>query len=260
MTQITLPVHYTQSHDVKNAGVIKYKENPLKGLVKKDKDGQVKRAALAGSSITTLLYLFALAKGQKKSAFKVKDMFNLEFGTLEAIGLATSSVIGGLTGGLLTDKKENKKPKLKEAVHQFLGNIVTPITIVGIATSLIKKHDFSKYTKWTLNALAGIVGVAVGVTGGNWVASKVNKKIFKENDDRKVGVKDFGIHVDDVLTVIALATSKKKDAKALAVDELPKTPIQKFISKALPAIFLICGYEAGTKKAQHKNDVQSDQK
>ncbi len=258
MTQIVLPVHYTQSHDVKSAGVIKYKENPLSGIVKKDQDGKVKRAALAGSALTTFVYLFALAKGQKKAAFKVKDMFNLDFGTLEAIGLATSSVVGGLAGGLLTDKKENKKPKLKEAVHQFLGNIVTPITIVGVATSQIKKRNFDKLTKWTLSALSGVVGVVVGVTAGNWMASKVNKVIFKENDDRKVGIKDFGIHVDDILTVIALATSKKKDVSELAdMAELPKTPIQKFISKALPAIFLICGYEAGTKKANIADKVEN---
>ncbi len=253
MTSLITPVQYSPSHNVKNGGVIKYKENPLKGLVKKDQEGTVKRAALAGSAITTLLYMFALAKGRSKSAFKIKDMFNLDFGTLSAIGLATSSVIGGLAGGLISDKKENRKPKLKEAVHQFLGNIVTPITIVGIATSQIKKHNFNTITKWTLNALAGAVGVFVGVTGGNYIASKVNKVIFKENDDRKVGIKDFGIHVDDILTVIALATSKKNIPADAALDEMPKTGIQKFISKALPAIFLICGYEAGTKTAEHVN-------
>ena len=253
MTTLITSPQFTPSHDVKNAGVIKYKENPLKGLIKKDHEGQVKRAALGGSALMTLLYLFAVAKGQKKSAFKLRDMFKLDFGALSTIGLATSSVIGGLTGGLIADKKENRKPKLKEAIHQFLGNIVTPITIVGVATSQIKKHNFDKFTKWTLNALAGVVGVATGVTGGNYIASKVNERIFKENDDRKVGIKDFGIHVDDILTVIALATAKKKDVMAQTVEELPQTGIQKFISKALPAIFLICGYEAGTKTAADVN-------
>ena len=86
-----------------------------------------------------------------------------------------------------------------------------------------------------MSALAAVGGVAAGVTGGNWVASKVNKAIFKEEDKRKVGVKDFCIHVDDLLTVAALTPIGDK--------------IKGFISKALPAIFLICGYEAGIKKA-----------
>lgn len=236
MTTIVTPAHYTPSHDVTNGGVIKYKENPLKGLVKKDKDGQVKRAALAGSAVTTLIYLFALAKGSKKGDFKIKDMFNIDFKSMfKVMGLATSAVIGGLAGGLITDTKEHRKPKVKEAIHQFLGNIVTPITIVGVAAKQIEKRNFSKTKEIVISALAAITGVAAGVTGGNWAASRVNEVIFKENDDRKLGVKDFGIHVDDLLTVAALTPIGDK--------------IKGFTAKALPAIFLICGYEAGTKKA-----------
>ena len=242
MTTLITPVHYSPSHDVKNGGVIKYKENPLKGLVKKDHEGTVKRAALAGSAITTIAYLFAMAKFDKKSAFKLKSMLNVNFDNMyRVMGLATSAVIGGLAGGLITDKKENRKAKLKEAVHQFLGNIVTPIAIVGVATDRIKKRNFSNVKGILLSGAAAIVGVVTGVTGGNYVASKVNKAIFKENDDRKLSAKDFGIHIDDLLTVAALSPGTEA--------------IKGFISKALPAIFLICGYEAGTKTAQ---DVKKD--
>ena len=240
MTTLITPTPYTPSHDVKNAGVIKYNKNPLKGLIAKDKDGQVKRAALAGSAITTLAYLFALAKSIKKRDFKVKDMFNLDFKNMfKVMGLATSAVIGGMTGGLIADSKENRKAKLKEGIHQFLGNVVTPITIVGLAGQAIEKRKFSRVKEISLSALAAVAGVAGGVTGGNWIASKVNKAIFKENDQRKVGIKDFCIHVDDLLTVAALTPIGDK--------------IQGFISKALPAIFLICGYEAGIKKAKRDN-------
>lgn len=236
MTTLVTPVHYSPSHDVKSGGVIKYKENPLKGLVKKDHEGKVKRAALAGSAITTLAYLFVLAKNAKKGQFKINDMFNIDFKNMfKVMGLATSAVVGGLGGGLIFDKKENRKAKLKEAVHQFLGNIVTPITIVGVAASQIEKRNFSKSKEILLNAAAAVGGVVTGVTAGNYAASKVNKAIFKENDDRKLGIKDFGIHVDDLLTVAALTSIGDK--------------IKGFISKALPAIFLICGYEAGTKTA-----------
>ena len=245
MTTINNSTAYSPSHNVKNAGVIKYKENPLKGFVKNDKDGQVKRAALAGSAITTLGYLFAAAKIAKKGSFKVSDMFNVDFKNMfKVMGLATSAVVGGLAGGLIVDDKENRKPKLKEAMHQFLGNVVTPISIVGIAGEAIEKRKFSKSKEIALSGLAAITGVAAGVTGGNWVASKVKEAIYKEKDERKLGVKDFGIHVDDLLTVAALTPIGDS--------------IKGFISKALPAIFLICGYEAGTKKA-HKKPVIENQ-
>lgn len=240
MTTLITQTQYSQSKAVSNCGMIKYKENPLKGFVKKDHEGTVKRAALAGSAITTAVYLLGMAKFDKKNAFKIKDMFKVNFDNMyRAMGLATSAVIGGLAGGLLTDKKENRKAKVKESIHQFLGNIVTPITIVGIATDKIKKKNFSNIKGICLSGLAAVAGVITGVTGGNYVASKVNQVVFKENDDRKLGIKDFGIHVDDLLVVAALS---------------PGTEMLKgFISKALPAIFLICGYEAGTKT---ENDVK----
>lgn len=239
MTIVTSPKPYTPTQTINNGGTIKYATNPLKGLVKNDKDGQVKRAALAGSAITTLMFLAGTAAFIKKGKFSIKDMFNIDFGNpIRVMALATSAVIGGLTGGLITDKKENKKPKLKEAIHQFIGNIITPITIVGIATAQVEKRNFSKLKGGILNGLGAVIGVFSGVTGGNWIASKVNHKIFKEKDDRKLSVKDFGIHVDDILTVLALTAKGDK--------------LKSFISKALPAIFLICGYEAGTKKLEPK--------
>ena len=243
MTTISSP-HFTSSHDVKNAEIIKYKRNPLIGLVKKDKEGEIKRAALTGSIVATLLYMLALSKSIKKRDFKIKDMFNIDFKNMfKVMGLATSSVIGGLTGGLIADDKENYKPKIKEAIHQFLGNIVTPITIVGIAAEEIEKRKFSKTKEIAYSALAAVTGVISGVTAGNWAASKVNNIIFNEHDDRKLKAKDFSIHVDDLLTVAALTPIGDS--------------IKGFTAKALPSIFLICGYEAGTKKV-HKKDIKQE--
>lgn len=244
MTSLLTSIKYSPSHMVNNAGVIKYNENPLKGFVEKGQEGRVKRLALAGSAATTLVYLFALAKGAKKGNFKISDMFKIDFKNMfKVMGLATSAVIGGTTAGILSDKKENRKPKLKEAIHQFLGNIITPITIVGVACNMIEKKNFSKTKELVLSGISAIVGVAAGVTGGNWIASKVNKAIFKDNDERKLSIKDFGIHVDDLLTVAALSSIGDY--------------IRGFISKALPAIFLICGYEAGTKTAVDKHSLHS---
>lgn len=201
----------------------------------------VKTAAITGSIATTLAYLFLLAKHLKKGNFKALDMFKLPFDNMfHVMGLATSSVVGGLGAGLIFDKKENRLPKIKEAVHQFLGNIVCPITIVGIAGNAIKKRQFSKLKEGILSFGAAIAGVVTGVVGGNHIASKVNEKVFKEEDTRKLSIKDFGIHVDDLLTTAALTPVGKN------------LGIESFIPVALPAIFLICGYEAGSKVKQPK--------
>ncbi len=232
---------YNPSHKVKTSGSIEIEDNPFKDLVKNNHDGKVKRASLAGSAATTMLYLFILAKNIRKDRFKFKDMFKINFNSVaRTIGLATSALIGGLAGGLIADKKENRKPKLKEAMHQFLGNIVTPISIVGMGTSIIEKKNLSMVKNCIYGGLTAIAGVGCGVTGGNYIATKVNEAIYKEDDSRKVGPKDFGIHIDDILTVMAMTNLGDK--------------VKSFVSKALPAIFLICGYEAGTKKAPSKQE------
>lgn len=207
-------------------------------ILDKKTENKVKAASIAGSVITTLAFLFALAKNAQKGNFKATDMFKIDWGNpVKLISLATSSVIGGLSGGLIFDKKENRKPKLKEAVHQFFGNIITPITILGILNGYINKKNYSKLTSGILSVISVFIGVGGGVTFGNYVASKVNNKIFREKDDRKIGIKDFGIHIDDILSTAALNETLKK-------------PIESLLGFALPAIFLICGYEAGTKNTE----------
>lgn len=205
-------------------------EPPKRSFVRKK---AVKAAAITGSALTTLGYLALLSKKQHKGPLQFKNLFKVDFSSaLKAIGLATSATAGGLAGGLIADTKDTRKAKLKEGMHQFLGNIITPISIVGIATNLIEKRNLPRTKELLYSCLAAIGGVGVGVTAGNKVASKVNQLIFKEDDTRKVKAKDFGIHVDDIMTWLALTA--KTDL------------IKNFISKALPAVFLICGYEAGT--------------
>ena len=69
MTTITNTINYSPSHNVKNAGTIKYNENPLKGLLKNDREGQVKRAALAGSGA-----LRELGQGLRRSLSRRGDL------------------------------------------------------------------------------------------------------------------------------------------------------------------------------------------
>uniref|UniRef100_UPI0040286FAD hypothetical protein n=1 Tax=Candidatus Scatousia sp. TaxID=3085663 RepID=UPI0040286FAD len=63
------------------------------------------------------------------SLFKLYDkkqpdrtLINLE--EKEILALAGGSVTGGLTGGILFDDKKNIKAKTREAVNQFLGNVL----------------------------------------------------------------------------------------------------------------------------------------
>ena len=141
---------------------------------------KTKVASLIGSGLGTLIYLFALSKFNKGKNFKPKDLLNINFKNMfKVMGLATSSVIGGLTGGLITDKKENQKAKIKEAIHQFLGNIITPITIVGIACNIIEKKKMSQTKEILMSGLSAIIGVTAGVTVVNHIASKINEKLFK---------------------------------------------------------------------------------
>lgn len=201
---------------------------------------KVKAAAISGSALTSLAFLFALAKKQHGAKMQFKHLFKLDFESpIRAIGLATSATLGGLAGGIIADKKETRKHKLKEGMHQFLGNIITPISLVGLAVSIIEKKNISNVKKKIYSGLAAVGGVVAGVTVGNFVASKVNGVIFKEDDTRKVKAKDFGIHVDDIMTWLAL-TSKGDTIKS-------------FIGKALPAVYLLCGYEAGTSDGTHHN-------
>lgn len=225
-----------QSINFKSTNQYKPETNPAqeepqkRGFVRKK---AVKAAAITGSALTTLGYLALLSKKQHKGPLQFKNLFKVDFSSaLKAIGLATSATVGGLAGGLIADTKDTRKAKLKEGMHQFLGNIITPISIVGIATSMIEKRKLPRTKELLYTGLAAIGGVGLGVTAGNKVASKVNEVIFKEDDTRKVKAKDFGIHVDDIMTWLALTA--KTDI------------IKNFISKALPVVFLICGYEAGT--------------
>ena len=213
----------------------------------KNHEIKVKVASITGSALTTLAYMFLVAKSAKKADFKILDILKNDYdGTFKVMGLATSAVIGGLAGGLLTDKK-NRKAKLQEGIHQFFGNIVFPITIVGTICDAIHKRKYSDIKEKVLSLLSAVVGVGTGVTSGNWFASKVNKAIFKEDDGRHVSFKDFGIHIDDILTALALGPFAK--------------PMKDFLAVALPAIFQICGYEAGThtehEKHKHKHEPKA---
>ena len=196
---------------------------------------KVRAATVTGSIAASALFLAALERLNNPKNFKFKNLFKQNFkNPFKVMGLATVTMLGGLTGGLITDHKSKRKAKLKEAMHQFIGNILVPISIVGAAVTVIEKQKYPAKKELILSGIASVAGVVAGVITGNYAAGKINEKIFKENDKRHIGPKDFSIHIDDIMTLMALTSNGEK--------------IQSFIGKALPAIFLLCGYEAGTSK------------
>lgn len=186
-------------------------------IIRKHQGKSLKTNALKG------LNLFSKAKTVLKS-------FNIEYGLKEMIFSGAGSVLGGLSGGLLFNKNENKKHKIKESVFQ-LANIAIPTSIVAF---LLNK---SKNLKGVFPKIASVAGgIAVGMPIVAFLSNKINNTfIDKDNlSKRKICLKDYFIQIDDVIGALILA--KIPFASKLHAD------------KALPALYGLCGYEAGTKK------------
>lgn len=181
---------------------------------------------------------------------KIKGDNTLKFEEKEIIGLAGGSVIGGLAGGAIFDKKDNFKSKLHEALTQMLGNVCVPIACVGAATRFYKKHEdkmLSKMPQFKKNA--GIkkfmnraikaippVGIttcalAAGIMLGNKVSNYINGLLSGEKQDRKIKGTDFAPHVDDLCLAITLMA--------------PNTPVGGVIARTIPFFLTVPGYQAG---------------
>lgn len=167
--------------------------------------------------------------------------------------LALGSVGGGLAGGLVFDKKENRKAKLREAVIQMIGNIMTPLTCVYIGSTLYKKNTdkinsmlpqmkesaekkLPKYVNKIVRAVPAIGSVAIslatGIVVGNKVSNAINHKLFHRHDNRNVRIDDFSAHIDD--TCLAVSLVAKGDS-----------PIS-VLNKVVPAALMVAGVSTGT--------------
>lgn len=194
----------------------------------------------------TLLPIFIIRKYQNKTlkqdtlknldfSSKMKKFiksFNIEYGLKEMLFTSVGSVLGGLSGGLLFKKDENKKTKVKESVFQVC-NIAVPTSIVAGLLKLTEKNKNFK------GALPKIISVAIGIGAGMPIAATVsnginNGLLDKENPNRrKLKLKDCFVHIDDLVGALVLARIPFADK--LHVD------------KILPVLYGVCGYEAGVK-------------
>ncbi|MDD3593042.1 MAG: hypothetical protein PHX18_00270 [Candidatus Gastranaerophilales bacterium] len=211
----------------------------------------VKMSAFAGCISGILAAAYFISKGQSSKLGQKVGMFNIQYGPKEILALASASVAGGTLGGLISDKKQHKKAKLKEALHQMIGNIITPLAFIVAAEKLYSKvsHKIklpqlpsaSKFAN-TMNPIISklpnfvitLGGLISGVFVGTEIASFFNSKLHSEHCNRKVKPRDFAFHIDDLATTFAI------------IDE--KGAMRSILGKVVPIVFTMCGYEAGTKR------------
>lgn len=127
--------------------------------------------------------------------------------------LAGGSVIGGLVGGAVFDKKENFNAKIREGIIQFVGNVTTPLVAVWGGMKLFKKVEpqilkhlpSNKVIKGIPGVLATLASLTAGIIGGNKVGNLINEKIFHVKDNRKIKLSDMSPHIDDLCVAVSIA-------------------------------------------------------
>lgn len=194
--------------------------------------------------------------------FKITDKTKpgrkiLQIKAPQILTMGIGSVLGGLAGGAVFDKKENFGAKCSEAVNQILGDITVPLAFVALPTMLYKKFEglAQKETEHiTLQSASKVVAgnkvlrilcpvivsgtsLAAGIIAGNRVSNKFNEKVHGEKPDRGIRLTDFAPHLDDVCLAITLMAEK--------------SPVGDIISKLVPVALTIAGIETGRAKHPH---------
>ena len=182
---------------------------------KEKPDDTVKISVAAGAAAGTIVPMLMFEKKQNTNLFKIN------YGIKEMVLVSAGSIAGGMTAGLIADKKGNQKQKVNESVFQFMNASVPPLIVAGL-------YRLSK------NLTYRIAATAIGLLGGMQLAAKLSNKINDPHDkvpDRKLTFKDSIANIDDALGVLVLA----------------KVPLAEklHIEKTLPVIYSWCGYRAG---------------
>ena len=166
----------------------------------------------------------------------VISFFDLDIKLKEMYLLGAGSILGGLSGGIITDKNKNTKNKVKEGIYQF-SNVAVPTSLVVGLLELVEKSKISNPK--TLIA-AKIGAVVAGIGGGMLISSKLCNKIinsFMDKDNkinRTVKLEDGVMQVDDISMALIFAK--------------PRLALKLCVNKIIPLLFLTCGYETGKQK------------
>lgn len=168
--------------------------------------------------------------------------------------LAIGSVGGGLLGGILFDKKENIKAKLRESVIQIVGNIATPLGCVYGGNKLYEKFAEAKVMeKFKLGSKfkelpkigVGAICLVAGIISGNKIGNFINKTAFNCDEKRTLKLTDMSPHIDDVATAATFAIPGQN-------------PVGMFLQRIIPAALMISGYSVGTER-EHSPKVKAKQ-
>ena len=199
-------------------------------------------AIIAGKAVSEAPGVYAMAK-KSNPAVTLKK---LNYSEKDVLLIGAGSVLGGLTGGYLSDKNEkNKKAKLREASQQFFGNIACPVGLLAVGNKLLDKTKFklpkinsSSKPAQIINAVTSVLPKVVvtvaslvgGMELGNKIMNKVNNKIFKEDVKHNVKAEDYLVHADDICLT---ANMLLKDARSISVLSWPFTEV---VIKYLPSL------------------------
>ncbi len=185
-----------------------------------------------GATVGTFLPIAIISKAKKgKLSFDIFDSPSnaQNLGAIAAV--SGGSILGSLACGLGQDKQENKE-KIKEGTFNFLKVVVPTGLMVGCMEAFKNKKGLAP------KIAAPVIGIGLGMPIAQKAATEIDKKFIhkKESEEgtlkeRKLKLKDYFVHVDDVLALLVL--SKVPIASKLHADKL------------LAPIYAYCGYEAG---------------
>ncbi len=167
-----------------------------------------------------------------------KEIFS-QIGRLSLLGLIP--VIGGITGGIAgdmvtVDNWQEKVPnKIKEGAYQYLANIFLCNVGAGVALGIMEKAGVKSKSGRAFGMIGGII--ATGVVGGSILANIISNRLINPlfgqkscggiYNERRPEALDIGLHTDDIATVAVMSGLK-------------------WIEPALPIMYAISGYRAGT--------------
>lgn len=237
-------------------------QNTIKPLPHKEES--LNKQVLLGSAIGTLLPILTIQKYQKKavsletlkkipqeikllfksvmagnlkeaqspSLKKLGTSFKIDYGLKEMLMVSVGAILGGLSGGIASDKGSDHTTKIKESLFQ-ISNVSVTTSLITVLLGVAKKL---KNEKSAPKIAAVICGISAGMPIAVAVSNKINNIFFnqKVEDNRKLKVKDSYVHIDDFLGALVLA-------KVPFADKI-------HIDKIMPLLFMSCGYEAGSKE------------
>ncbi len=218
---------------------------------------KVKAASIAGSAAGISAAVAGLYTAAKKINPSMK-LTKMQYSEMGALLIGLGSVLGGLAGGLLSDKnKENTKPKLREASQQFIGNMLFPLGTLAIGNKLLQKANIvmpqikstnivskiaNNMIKAAPKAATTILSLICGMEIGNKVVNKLNNKIFKEEVKHDVKAEDYLVHADDICIT---ANMLLKDVESMT----------SLTSTILPLSFIVSGSKTGIQQKSEQTEA-----